>query len=148
MLSSNIANLKNSDSLRNKLLSNNGILSKNNIDENKKAYEKQPYNEYLNLNSLMNNQISLGEYTLSTTERTKFFKDENISNDNITDRNYSQLNFLPKKNKYNIDNTFLINLIFHKMNIKNYRNYIYYIQKTFNNKFGEYLKNIRIQDKE
>ena len=101
MLSSNIANLKNSDSLRNKLLSNNGILSKNNIDENKKAYEKQPYNEYLNLNSLMNNQISLGEYTLSTTERTKFFKDENISNDNITDRNYSQLNLLKKKNKYN-----------------------------------------------
>lgn len=147
MLSSNIANLKNSDSLRNKLLSNNGILSKNNIDENKKAYEKQPYNEYLNLNSLMNNQISLGEYTLSTTERTKFFKDENISNDNITDRNYSQLNLLPKKNKYNIDNTFLINLIFHKMNIKNYRNYIYYIQKTFNNKFGDYLKNI-IKNKE
>ena len=142
MLSSNIANLKNLDSLRNKLLSNTGILSKNNIDENKKAYEKQPYNEYLILNSLMNNQISLGEYTLSTTERTKFFKDENISNDNITDRNYSQLNLLPKKNKYNIDNTFLINLIFHKMNIKNYRNYIYYIQKTFNNKFGDYLKNI------
>ena len=147
MLSSNIANLKISDSLRNKLLPNNGILSKNNIDDNKKAYEKQPFNEYLNLNSLMNNQISLGEYTLSTTERTKYFKDENISNDNITDRNYSQLNLLPKQKKYNIDNTFLINLIFNKMNIKNYRNYIYYIQKTFNKKFGGYLKNI-IRNKE
>ena len=125
--------IKATDSLRNNLLNNSGIL-------NKKPYENRPYNEYINLNSLMNNQISL-EYTLSTTERTKVFKeDNNISNDFVNDKNNSQLNILKKKPKRNNDYSFLTNLIFHDLDIKQIRYYIFHIQKKYNKKYGNYLK--------
>ena len=91
----------------------------------------------------MNNQISLGEFTLSTTERTKFFKDESNSNEYTIEKNYSQLNIAMKQRFQNIDNNFLTNLIFKKLKIKQYRNYVYFIQKTYNKKIGNHLMNIK-----
>lgn len=143
MLTTNKKSIKIADSLRNNLLSSTAILAKNNIIDNKKTYENQPYNEYINLNSLMNNQISLGEFTLSTTERTKFFKDESNSNEYTIEKNYSQLNIAMKQRFQNIDNNFLTNLIFKKLKIKQYRNYVYFIQKTYNKKIGNHLMNIK-----
>ena len=133
--------IKRTDSLRNNLLSNTGFFQKNNIDDNKKAFENQPYNEYINLNSLMNNQIS-GEFTLSTTERTRNFKEENNSNEFTIDKNYSQLNILKNQHKKNIDNSFLNSLIFGKMKFKQYKKYIYFIQKAFIKNNGNYIKHI------
>ena len=141
MLTTNKKNIKRADSLRNNLLSNTGFFQKNNIDDNKKTFENQPYNEYINLNSLMNNQIS-GEFTLSTTERTRCFKEENNSNEFTNDKNYSQLNIFMKQQKKNIDNSFLNSLIFGGVKIKEYRKYIYFIQKTFIKNNGNYLKHV------
>ena len=89
------------DCLRNNLL-NNTFYSKNDIDNKTKTFEKQPYSEYINLNSYMNNmnnQISLAEYTLSTSERTRNNKDDNNSKEFTTDKNNSQLNIVIKNKK-------------------------------------------------
>ena len=137
MHSKKITNIK-TDFIRNNLL-NSAFLSKNNIDSTKKTYENQPYNEYINLNPLINNQISLGEYTLSTSERTRNNKEDN-SKEFTLEKSNSQY-ILIRKNNLNLDSTFLYNLFFHNLTIKQYRNYIYFIQKTFNRKI-ENLKNI------
>ena len=141
MLTTDIKNFKRSDSVRNNLLGQSFLFPKNNIDNNRKKGINQPYNEYLNQNSLMNNQISSGEFTLSTTGRTRNNKEENNSNECTSlEKNLSQPNLIIKAQKQSIDNSFLHNLIFHKMEIKQYRNYIYHIQKQYNDKCGNYIK--------
>ena len=141
MLTTDTKNIKRADSVRNNLLGQSFLFPKNNIDNNRKKGINQPYNEYLNQNSLMNNQISSGEFTLSTTGRTRNNKEENNSNECPSlEKNLSQPNLLIKAQKKSIDNSFLHNLIFHKMEIKQYRNYIYHIQKQYNDKHGNYIK--------
>ena len=141
MLTTNTKNIKRADSVRNNLLGKSFSFPKNNIDNNRKKGLNQPYNEYLNQNSLMNNQISSGEFTLSTTGRTRNNKEENNSNECTSlEKNLSQPNLLIKAQKQSLDNSFLHNLIFHKMEIKQYRNYIYHIQKQYNDKQGNYIK--------
>ena len=130
------------EALKKDLLSNILHISKNNMEENKKFFDNQPYNEYINLNNF-NNQISLGDYTLSTTERTRITKEE-ISKELTIDKNNSESNFFKRQQRKNYDNIFLNHLIFNQMNIKQIRNYIYFIQKIFNKKYGKYLKNIII----
>ena len=137
MLTTNIKKVKIADSLRNNLLSNTLRLSKNNIENNNRTSEILSYNDCRNLNSFMNNnQHSLGEYTLSTSERTR----NNNSNEHIFDKRI-------KQQKQILDTPFLNNLIFHNIEIKQYRNFIYYIQTTYNKIYGDYLKNI-INNKE
>ena len=136
MLTTNIKNVKIADSLRNNLLSNTLFLSKNNIDNINRTSENLSYNECGNLNSFMNNQLSLGEYTLSTSERTR----NNNSNEHVFDKRI-------KQQKQSLDTSFLNNLLFHNIEIKQYRNFIYYIQTTYNKIYGDYLKNI-INNKE
>ena len=140
MLSTIKKKIKKNDKLKNDLLNNSGILFKKNLDNNRKTFQNRPYNEYINLNSLMKNQISLGDFTLSTTERTGVFKEDNtMSNEFQNEKNNSKLNKLKKKQKRNKDFSFLTNLIFHTLDIKQYRYYIYYIQTQFNKKYGNYL---------
>lgn len=141
MLTTSTKNIKKSDSIRNNLLGKSFSFPKNNIDNNRKKGINQPYNEYLNQNSLMNNQVSSGEFTLSTTGRTRNNKEENNSNEYPTlEKNLSQPNLLIKAQNQGSDNSFLHNLIFHKMEIKQYRNYIYLIQKQYNEIYGNYIK--------
>jgi len=141
MLTTSTKNTKRADSVRNNLLDKEFSFPRKNIENNRKKGINQPYNEYLNQNSLMNNQISSGEFTLSTTGRTRNNKEENNSNEYTTlEKNFSQPNLLIRTQKQSVDNSFLYNLIFHKMEIRQYRNYIYHIQKQYNDKYGNYIK--------
>ena len=147
MLTTKNKNITREDSIRSNFLNNTFFSSKNNINKNKKEYKNQPYKEYLNQNSLMNNHhIYSGEFTLSTTGRTRNYKEETNSNEFTLEKNCSQPNFFikPQKDK---DKFFLTNLIFHKIELKQYRDYIYYIQKKYNEKCGNYIKYI-IKNKE
>ena len=126
------------------LLLNTFPLSKNNMEENKKPFENQPYNEYINLNSFINNQISLGDFTLSTTERTRFMKEDSNSRELTIDKNNSELNLFKRQQRKYYDDIFLTHLIFNKMKTEQYQNYINFIQKTYNKKYGKYIKNIII----
>ena len=126
------------------LLLNTLPLSKNNMEENKKPFENQPYNEYINLNSFINNQISLGDFTLSTTERTRFMKEDSNSRELTIDKNNSELNLFKRQQRKYYDDIFLTHLIFNKMKTEQYHNYINFIQKTYNKKYGKYIKNIII----
>ena len=105
MLTTDTKNIKRADSVRNNLLGQSFLFPKNNIDNNRKKGINQPYNEYLNQNSLMNNQISSGEFTLSTTGRTRNNKEENNSNECPSlEKNLSQPNLLIKAQKQSLDN--------------------------------------------
>ena len=127
--------IKITDSYKNNLQMYNMFLPKYNNEMKKKTPDNQS-NLCININSYTNNQFSNDEYILSTTERTR----HNNSNDIIFDKRIIY-------QKQIINDTFLYNLIFHKVEIRKYKYYIFYNQNTFNKNNGEKIKAI-INNKE
>ena len=123
-------NINIAETLRNMFMSYKMCLIKNIEIRNKKPLE-QSNSENNNINSGMNN-----EPTISTTERTR----NNNSHENIFDTRI-------KNQKQTLDNKYLNKLLFQKLEIKQYRDYIYYIQKIFNKIHGDYIK-VLVRNKE
>ena len=119
------------DPFTNNILIYNMLLPKKNKEIKNKTPDSQS-NLCININSFMNNnQLSVGEYTLSTTERTR----QNNSNEIIFDKRIIN-------QKQTTEDTFLNNLIFHKIEIRQLKEYIYCIQTKFNKMHEDYMKYI------
>ena len=123
--------IKKAKILRNSLLAYKMYLPKKNVAIKNKRADNLSNTQYVN-NSLMNsNQISLCDYTLSTTERTR----NNSSSENFFEKKL-------KNQKQAFDNNFLYNLIFQNVNRKQYKEYIYYNQLRYNKSYGNLIKNL------